>query len=131
MLKDIDDKPIEPARRKAERRWRNYHVEKQFKENQKAEAQLKQVDDTSIAIAETISNEKPDHRRSAIKLQTKFAHDIREMMEGHAKRNLYYHLIALKARKENEYKRYLMMKLRLLEIRVAEREDRINKMWSE
>jgi len=32
MLKDPDDKPIEPAKAKAERRWRNYHIEKTIKE---------------------------------------------------------------------------------------------------
>ncbi len=48
-------------------------------------------------------------------------------MEGHAKRNLYYHLIALKAKRENYYRRLLMEKLN----RLQAREQRIKQMWSE
>jgi hypothetical protein len=118
MLKDVDDKPIEPARKKAERRWRNYDVTKRTKEEAQEEApKTKELNEPEIA--ETFSNEGPDNRGTLIRAQTKFAKDIRMMLDGHTKRNLYYHLYALKIQKKNEYRRLLMAKLKLLEARVA------------
>ena len=114
MLKDIDDKPIEPARRKAERKWGNHDVEKRLKEEK-----AKPVPKESIApeIAETISRSKPDRRGSVIRAQTKFAKEIRAMMEGHSKRNLILNAISIRAQR----KRLLLEKLRRLELREAQR----------
>jgi hypothetical protein len=113
MPKDFEDAPTEPARKKAERRWRNHDVEKRFK-SEKAKPQP--IKSTEPEIADTISNEKPDGRRSLIKAQTKFAKDIKAMMEGNAKRNLILYWLSIRAQR----KRLLMEKLRRLEAREAQ-----------
>ena len=86
MLKDVDDKPVEPARKKAERRWGNYDVEKRFKEEI-----AKPPDPNPVAkeleIAEVISREKPDGRGSVVRAQTKFAKYIRDMLDDHKLEN--------------------------------------------
>ena len=66
--------------------WRNHDVEKRFKE-EKAKPKPISKEPKEVEIAETISREKPDGRGSVIRAQTQFAKFIREMMEGHAKRN--------------------------------------------
>jgi hypothetical protein len=108
MPKDFEDAPIEPARKKAERRWRNFDVEKRFKEEAKKPAPK---EPKTLGIAEAISRGKPDGRGSVIRAQTKFAKEIREMMEGHSKRNLILYAISIRARR----KRLLLEKLRRLE----------------
>jgi hypothetical protein len=121
MLKDVDDKPREPARRKAERRWRNYDVEKRFKE----ENAKPPLDPSAVAkapeIAETISREKPDGRGSVIRAQTKFAKYIKGLLEGHTKHNQerikFMYAVSIRAQR----KRLLFEKLRRLELREAQR----------
>ena len=113
MLKDVDDKPKVPARDRASRRWRNYDVEKRFKEEAKKPTPKESKE---LEIAETIGNEKPDRRGSVIRAQTKFAKDIKEMMGGHSKRNLIHYAISIRAQR----KRLLMEKLRRLELREAQ-----------
>jgi hypothetical protein len=110
MLKDVDDKPKEPARKKAERRWRNHDVEKRFKEEN---AKPAPKEPKEIEIAETISREKPDGRGSVIRAQTKFAKYIREMMDGHTKRNEILYALSIRAQRY----RLLKEKLRRLEAR--------------
>jgi hypothetical protein len=118
MLKDVDDKPKEPARRKAERRWRNYDVEKRFKE-EKAKPTPKESKE--LEIAETISREKPDGRGSVVRAQTKFAKYIREMLDDHKheneRRNQIIYALSVRAQR----KRLLLEKLRRLELRETER----------
>jgi hypothetical protein len=116
MPKDFEDAPKEPARKKAERRWCNHDVEKRFKEEISKPA-LKEPKE--IEIAETISREKPDGRGSVIRAQTKFAKYIREMMEGHAKRNEILYAISIRAQRY----RLLKEKLRRLEARQALRDS--------
>jgi electron transfer flavoprotein alpha subunit len=116
MLKDVDDRPIEPARKKAERKWRNHDVEKRLKEERTKPKPISK-EPSAPEIAEIIENEKPDRRGSVIRAQTKFAKDIRAMMEGHSKRNLILHAISIRAQR----KRLLLEKLRRLELREAQR----------
>jgi hypothetical protein len=116
MLKDFEDRPPEPARKKAERRWRNHDVEKRFKE-EKAKPKTTRREPKDLEIGETISNKKPDGRGSLIRARTKFAKDIRMMMEGHAKRNLALYVISIRAQRN----RLLREKLRRLEAREAQR----------
>jgi site-specific DNA-cytosine methylase len=116
MPKDFEDSIIEPARKKAERRWSNYELRKRLKEQaQKVEAQLD--NENELAIADTISNEKPGGRRSVIRAQTKFAKDIKVMMEGHAAKTLALYAISRRAQRY----RLLREKLRRLEAREAQR----------
>jgi hypothetical protein len=102
MLKDVDDKPVEPARKKAERRWGNYDLEKRFKEEK-----------AKPPPAPEKPNEPEDGRGSVIRAQTKFGKDIRAMMEGHAKRNEILYAVSIRAQRY----RLLKEKLRRLEAR--------------
>jgi hypothetical protein len=112
MPKDFEDSIIEPATKKAQRRWSNYELTKKLKENaRKVEAQLK--NENELAIADSIDNETPDGRRSLTRMQTKFAKDIKLMMEGHAAKTL-----ALYAHSQRY--RLLREKLRRLEARAAQ-----------
>jgi hypothetical protein len=70
MLKDVDDKPREPARSKAERRWRNHDVEKRLKEER---AKPTPKEPKELEVGDVISRPKPDRRGSVIRSQTKFA----------------------------------------------------------
>jgi hypothetical protein len=117
MIKDIDDKPKEPARKKAERRWRNHATEKAFKESRK-KAESAPKAPKELELADVIRREKPDKRGSVIRAQTKFAQEIREMLNEHTERNQKLYLISIYIRK----KRLLMEKLRRLKLREAERE---------
>jgi hypothetical protein len=112
MLKDVDDKPVEPARKKAERRWGNYDLEKRFKE-EKAKPPPAPEKPNEPEIAEVIRRAKPDGRGSVIRAQTKFGKDIRAMMEGHAKRNEILYAVSIRAQRY----RLLKEKLRRLEAR--------------
>jgi hypothetical protein len=116
MLKDVDDKPKEPARRRAERRWRNHDVEKRLKEER---AKPKPVSEEPIApeIGETIGNGKPDRRGSVIRAQTKFAKDIMEMLEDHKHRNEQRNQIMYAISIRAQRYRLLKEKLRRLEAR--------------
>ena len=111
MFKDIDDKPIEPPRKKAERKWRNNDLSRRFK------AAQKKADETpkgpkELQIADTIGSGKPDRRGTIIRAQTKFAKELKMMMEGHAERNRVFYFAFLQDRK----RRLLVEKLRRLSI---------------
>jgi hypothetical protein len=108
MLKHPDDPRKEPAKRRAERRWGNHDVEKRFKEEKKeAENQPKKPKEPEPA--DVIEGEH-DGRGSVVKAQTKFAKDIRAMLEGHTNRNAVLYILSLQAKK----KRLLAEKLRRL-----------------
>jgi hypothetical protein len=116
MLKDFDDKPVEPARKKAERRWRNHDVEKRFKE-EIAKPPPAPEKPNEPEIAEVISRDKPDGRGSVIRAQTKFAKYLREMIDGHKRenerRNQIIYALSIRAQRY----RLLKEKLRRLEAR--------------
>ena len=105
-------------RKRAERRWRNYDVEKRFKEVKVKPAPKESKD---LEIAETISSEKPDGRGSVIRAQTKFAKYLRELLDDHKHRteqkNLIMYALSIRAQR----KRLLFEKLRRLELREAQR----------
>ena len=115
MPKDFGEAPSEPAKKRAERRWRNYDVEKRFKEEKEKPSLNLGPTPKTPEIGETVTNKKPDGRGSVLRAQTKFAKDIRIMMEGHSKRNLILHALSIRAQR----KRLLMEKLRRLEARQA------------
>jgi hypothetical protein len=112
MLKHPDDPRREPARKRAERKWGNHDVEKRFKEEIK-KPEVPPDQETELAIADSINNKKPDRRGSITRAQTKFAKDIRMMMEGHSKRNLILYTLSIRARRY----RLLKEKVRRLEQR--------------
>jgi hypothetical protein len=118
MLKDFDGSPIEPARRRAERRWRNHDVEKRYKE---VRAKPQPEMPSELEIADVISNSKPDGRSTVIRAQTKFAKFIKSMLEGHSKQNQERIKLMYILSIRTQRKRLLMEKLRRLEAREAER----------
>jgi hypothetical protein len=116
MPKDFNDAPKEPARSKAGRRWRNYDIEKRFKEEVKT-AKVESKEAKEPEIAEIIKNEKVDGRRRVIRAQTKFAEEIRTMMVGHAQRNVALYRLTLLA----QLRRLKLEKLRRLEASAVQR----------
>jgi hypothetical protein len=109
MLKHPDDPRKEPARNLAERKWRNYATEKAFKAAQKEAADKLAKEPKELRPADVIEG-KRDKRGSLVRAQTKFAKDIRAMMEGHAHRNTVLYVLSLEAKR----KRLLTEKLRRL-----------------
>jgi hypothetical protein len=118
MPKDFEDTPKEPSRVKAERKWSNNFVQNEFKKIQKEEAEraAKEAEDEPPAIASIIENEKVDRRQGVIRAQTKFAKDIRLMMEGHSQRNIVLYKLSVLMK----LKRLKFAKLKLLEAMVAQ-----------
>jgi len=111
MLKD-DLPPKEPARDKATRRWRNHAVEKRFKEEK---AKPVPIAAKELEIGDVVEN-KQRLAGSVIRAQTKFAKELRKMLEGHTHRNLMEYKLALRAR----IHRLKREKLKRLEARVAQ-----------
>jgi hypothetical protein len=116
VLKHIDD-IRKSARERAQRRWKNYQVERNFKAAQKeatgAQQQVKPVEPSDIIEGQQ------DRRGIVTRAQTKFAKDIRLMMEGHARRTLSLYLISLEAKR----RRLLTEKLRRLKLAQLEGEQ--------
>jgi hypothetical protein len=108
MLKHPDDPRKEPARKRAERRWRNHDVEKRFKEEKKkasaAPKEPKELEIADVIVTDAIKN------GQVTRATTKSGKDIREMMEGNVRRNIGIYLYVLEAKK----KRLLLEKLRRL-----------------
>jgi hypothetical protein len=113
MPKDFEDTSKESAKERATRRWRNHDVEKRFKEEKAKPPLAPSPMANELEIAETISREKPDGRGSVLRAQTKFAKDIRAMLEGHAKHNFILYQLSIRAQRY----RLLKEKLRRLEAR--------------
>lgn len=132
MLKRPDDPHKEPARKRAERRWRNHDLSARFK---KMKATGEGTEEFSLYDGKKpFSTEVPkppkepkiepadliegrhDRRGSVVRAQTKFAKDIKTMLEGHVRRNVAYYLISLQAKR----KRLLVEKLRRLQAQVAQ-----------
>jgi hypothetical protein len=111
MLKD-DLPPREPARRKAKRKWRNHDVEKRFKEQK---AKPIPIAPKELEVGDVIEN-KQRLAGSVIRAQTRFAKELRIMLEDHTHRNLLEYKLALRAR----IHRLKREKLKRLEARVAQ-----------
>ena len=112
MLKD-DNQPKEPARRKAERKWRNNAVEKAIKEEK---AKVVPIVPKELEVGDVIENNEVV-AEAATQFQTKFANEIRGMLEGHTKRNILLYKLLLRYQR----RRLLFEKLKRLEAKVAQR----------
>src|ERR1700722_11510687 len=110
MLKE-DNLPKEPARRKAERKWRNRDIEKRLKEER---AKVTPIAPKELEIGDVIENDKVVGE-AATQFQTKFAQEIRSMLEGHTKRNILLYKLSLRYQK----KRLLYEKLKRLQAKAA------------
>jgi hypothetical protein len=115
MPKDFEDPPKEPARKRAERKWRNYDLRKRVV----AARQKPELVDTNNEpeIADTVTN---DGRRdgSIRRFESKFKKDIRAMMEGHKQCVRTFYCASL----QHQRRRLLLEKLRRLEAAQLERE---------
>jgi hypothetical protein len=117
MPKDFEDAPKEPARKRAERKWRNHDVEKRFKK-ERAKPAIKEPKD--LEIAETIKNEELE-KGAITKFETKFARFIKRLLDDHKQRNAQKKLILYAISIRAQRKRLLLEKLRRLEARQAQR----------
>jgi hypothetical protein len=96
MLKVIED-IRKSAKVRAEGRWHNLAVEKAFKAAQQEQLGGAPKEPEDPKIAEVIKNEQL--KNGAIyRAETRFAKDIREMLEGHTHRNLVEYMRALQAK---------------------------------
>jgi hypothetical protein len=112
MLKHIDD-IRKSARERAKRRWHNHAVEKSFKAAQKEATESAAKEPKPIELSDTIINEGL-RSGSLIRAQTKFAKDIKEMMEGHGEKALALYRYSL------EHKRRMLLKEKLRRLLLAQ-----------
>lgn len=117
MLKDIDEKPKEPASVKAERKWSNNFKQMAAKNAKREEAErvAKEAKNQPPKIASVIENDHP-RADNVTRAQTKFAQEIRQMLEGHTRRNLLLYKLSLKV----QIRRLKLEKLRRLEAKAAQ-----------
>lgn len=107
MLKHVDD-IRKSARGRATRKWRNHDLQQRLKEEKK-KAEFAPKQPKELEPADVIENNKKLNG-NLIRVQTKFAKDIRAMLEGHADRNTVLYILSLQAKK----KKLLAEKLRRL-----------------
>jgi hypothetical protein len=119
MLKHIDD-IRKSARIRAARRWKNWEVTKNFKAAQKEATEGAAEEPKEILPSDTIINEGLKSG-SLVRAQTKFAKDIKEMMEGHSEKALALYRHSL------EHKRYRLLKEKLRRLKLAEAQQATEK----
>jgi hypothetical protein len=128
MAKEIDNSK-EPARKKAERRWRNHALVKKYKAGKLPFVAVVNPDDVDYEkqkvhlpkghepkIAETVTN---DGRRdgSLRRFESRFIKEIRTMLEGHNQRNLMLYAASL------QHQKYLLLKEKLRRLEAAQHEE--------
>ena len=110
--------PKEPARSKAERRWKNNQAIKKLKEKQ----QKPQIVDPNAKpeIGDVVANVgKVDER--VRKFERKFAKEIRQMMEGYALKNLHFYAAAI------EHRRMILLREKLRRAKLAQQQREASK----
>jgi len=111
---------LESPEQRAKRKWSNHDLAKRVLEERRAAAT--QPIKIEPEIGDVIENE---GRRdgSVVRAQTKFLKDLREMLNGHTKRNLLLYKLSLKAKKHKLlselYKRQLAQQAALEQEEVA------------
>ena len=113
MPKDFEDHPKEPAREKATRKWRNHDLEKRLKEEK---AKPTPTEPRELEVGDVIENDRPK-AGAIVKAQTRFANEIRAMLETHTTRNILLYKLSLRHQK----RRLLFEKLKRLQARQAQR----------
>ena len=109
MVKEHEP-PKEPARKKAERRWTNHEVTKRFLEARQRRPKL--VEDHEPEIGETITND--GRVGGPIKrVETKFAKEIRAMLQSHVDKNLAIYAAAI------DHRRRILLKEKLKRLKAA------------
>jgi hypothetical protein len=117
MLKHVDD-IRKSARDRAQRRWKNHQVEKEFKKVQQEAADGAAKKTKELEPADVIEQDRII-KEATTKFESKFLKEIRGMLDEHKKRNQLIYLLWAHARR----KRLLMEKLRRLEARQAQRDQ--------
>jgi hypothetical protein len=113
-MKDFEDPPKETARRKAERKWRNRDIEKRFKE-ERSNANSAPSKSKELEVGDIIKNERP-RAGTITRAQTKFAKEIKSMLEAHTKRTVLMYRLSLRS----QIHRLKREKLRRLEANAAQ-----------
>jgi hypothetical protein len=108
---------MEPARKRAERRWGNHKVAARFKAK-KAEAKAAPLKPEDPLLIEADKLESGTLTR----FERKFLKEIRQMMHGYSEQNKAQYVAALIANNEREKRILLLEKLRRLEADVARQE---------
>ena len=110
MLKDSEP-PKEPPSEKAKRKWNNHLITKRFlEERDQKPKEVKAADGLPPDPADVIAND--DIRHGPVKrLETKFAKEIRKILQGHVDKNVMLYVATLAHQK----RRLLKEKLRRLE----------------
>jgi hypothetical protein len=112
MLKDLNE-PREPAKKRAERRWRNHDVATKYKAK-KVEAKAASSKPEEPLLIET---ERPK-ADTVTRVENKFKKDIRAMLNQHKEMNVKVYAAIIRAQK----RRLLLEKIRRLEASIAARE---------
>ena len=115
MLKHIDDLK-QSARERAQRRWKNYQVEKDFKKAKQEAADGAAKQTKPLSPADVIEQDRII-KEATTRFESKFIKEIRTMLDGHAERNKLLYVLSIRA----QYKRLLVEKLRRLEACEAHR----------
>ena len=101
------DKPRESAEQKAKRKWGNHDLTKRFLEEKRKPPPVVKANPD---IAEVITNERPKADVTT-KFERQFIQELREMLDGHTRRNLIAYKASLRAQiyrlKLEKYKRLL------------------------
>ena len=109
MLKEHEP-PKEKASERAARRWKNAELRKRVKQTQQR-PQL--VDpDREPEIAEVLTTERP--KGSIKSFESRFAKEIRAMMEGHVNKNIAIQIAFL------EYRKRKLLKEKLRRLKLAQ-----------
>lgn len=115
MLKHPDDPRKEPAKARAQRRWKNHAVEKAFKE-ERAQADGAAKQPKPLEPADVLEQERVV-KEETTKFESKFIKEMRAMFNERKGRNLALYFLSIKAQRY----RLLKEKLRRLEVREAQR----------
>lgn len=97
-MKDVD-KQLETPSQRAARRWHNHEIASVWKEFQieERERAAREAENQPPRVASVIENDKIIEGRIT-KVQTKFAQEIRAMLEEHKRRNLLMYRLSLRMR---------------------------------
>jgi hypothetical protein len=114
MLKHIDD-IRKAARVRAERRWKNHQVEKDFKAARQKAAEEAAKEPKQIEVGDFLEQDKLI-KEATTKFESKFLKELRAMLKGHHEQNTFYYIAWL----ENRKRRCLKEKLKRLRAQEAQ-----------
>jgi len=118
MLIGFEDPPKEPARHKATRKWRDHALEKRIKEEKAKPPPDSDLVAKELEVGDVIENDKII-QGCVVRAQTKFAREIKEMLEGRTKRNILLYKLSLR----HQRRRLLIEKLKRLQAKAAQQKQ--------